>query len=175
MNRPFLAGVSRNNYKRYLLLVALSLFLVSCGFKLRGGVEIPAAMERTYLQGVNANSSLEQDIHRALRAAGGKLVSDQAAASSILTIIDWHYLKTVIGVDSRGKASEYELRLTLRYSLHDGKQNLLVDEQAVSVTRQLLFDSANVLGMATEEEALRRDMQRLAVRQMINRLRIELK
>lgn len=168
-------GLSHPGRWCLITLVPFMLLLVSgCGFQLRGSVELPPEMEQTFLTGVTVDSAMGGEIRNALKRAGGTVVAEQGAATAILVIHDEGILKTVVGVDSGGKASEYELRLTLSYSLLDSEEKSLVEQQSVRVVRQLLYDSANVLASGTEEAQLRRDMQRSAVRQMINRLRIEL-
>ena len=165
----------RHYYTLYLIPCALSLVLLSgCGFHLRGGVELPTVMEQTFLSGVPVDSALGVEIGNVLTRHGGIVVAEQGSATATLIINSEKIDKTVIGVDSSGKASEYELRLTLSYRLLDSEKKELVGQQSVRVVRILRFDSSNVLSSETEESELRQEMRRSAVRQMINRLRIEL-
>jgi LPS-assembly lipoprotein len=156
------------------LATVILLFVSGCGFHLRGSVELPAVMERTFLSGITADSALGSEIRNTLERAGGAVVADPDMATSTLVIQGEKVQKTVVGVNSNGKASEYELRHTLSYSLLDSEQKSLVEAQTVRVIRQFLYDSANVLSSGTEEAELRGEMRGSAVRQMINRLRIEL-
>lgn len=156
-----------------LMLSSAALVTSGCGFHLRGSVELPDVMEQTYIAGVTAESAMGSEIRNVLERAGGSVVAEQGVATATLLIHGEKLRKTVVGVDNSGKVSEYEMRLTLSYSLLDSEQQALVSEQEVRVIRLLLYDSASVLSSGKEETDLRRDMQRSAVRQMINRLRTE--
>lgn len=155
-----------------LSLVTCHLSLVSCGFHLRGQVELPRALEATYLSGIPAGSALAQDLEVAIDGAGGKVVQDPAQATGRLVILDERADRRVLSVDSSGKVSEYELRYTVRYALRGPDGGELVPEQGISGTRSYRFDPTNVLGTEEEEDVLRDELRRHTVTRLLRRLRI---
>jgi len=153
-----------------LLLVTCNLSLTSCGFHLRGAVELPPGMEAVALQGIAANTPLAAEIRFALEGGGGALVESVAAARSVLVIEGERFDRRVATVDSGGRVSAYELTYRLTFQLRSPEGEPLVEQQTVTVVREYLHDADNVLGGGREEEALRREMRRFAVRRMVQRL-----
>ena len=152
-----------------MLLVTSCLSLTSCGFHLRGAVELPPAMARTFIAGAE-NSPLYYELESALLAAGGQVVESAEAADAILTLHSARYGRRVLSVDSAGRASEYELSLRVAFSLSDNGGELLARQDEVSVLRDYRFDPDNVLASGAQEEALQVELRRYAVRQILSRL-----
>jgi len=152
------------------LLVSVILFLISgCGFHLREAVTLPPVMAHTYIAGID-NSPLDVDLEGALRAAGGQVVEEAEAATAILTIHSERYGRRVLSVDSAGRASEYELSLRVGYSLRGADSVVLAQPDEVFLLRDYRFDPNNVLASGSLEEALRSEMRRYAVRDILQRL-----
>lgn len=152
-----------------MLLVTCYLSLLSCGFHLRGAVELPSAMERTYIVGAG-DSSLYYELESALLAAGAQVVKTPEAATAILTIHGEDYRRRVLSVDTAGRASEYELRLHIVYSLREPDGKMLAMRDEVVQLRDYRFDPDNVLASGGQEEILQSEMRRSAVRQLLRRL-----
>lgn len=152
-----------------MLLVTCYMSLVSCGFHLRGAVELPSAMERTYIVGAG-DSSLYYELESALLAAGAQVVKNPEAATAILTIHGEDYRRRVLSVDTAGRASEYELRLRIVYSLSEPDGEMLAMRDEVVQLRDYRFDPDNVLASGGQEELLQNEMRRSAVRQLLRRL-----
>lgn len=136
---------------------------------------MPAAMEATVVEGADPHGPLAAEITAVLEGAGGRVVSDPAAASARLRILGERFDRRVGGVDAAGKVSEYELSYGLRFALADPGGEVLVPEQGVSVTRSYVFNSASVLGKGEEEAMLKAEMREQAVRQMVQRLQVSLR
>lgn len=130
---------------------------------------MPAVMERTYVAGAT-NSSLYYELESALISAGSLVVGSPEAATAILTIHNEDFRRRVLSVDSSGRASEYELRLRVAYSLGSADGSLPAKRDEVSLLRDYRFDPASVLSSGKEEEILREEMRRQAVRQILRRL-----
>lgn len=152
-----------------LLLVACYLSLASCGFHLRGAVELPPPLARTYIVGAG-NSPLYYELESALLAAGGEVVDRPEAATATLTIHGERYGRRVLSVDSAGRASEYELSLHITYSVRSPDGKILAEPEEVSQLRDYRFDPDNVLASGDQEEILQTEMRRYTVRQILRRL-----
>jgi LPS-assembly lipoprotein len=158
----------------YLVPCIFALLLSACGFHLRGAVALPEAMARTELRGVDPYGELATEIGAVLADAGAQVVASGEGASAILHISGERFARRVASVDSSGKASQYELRYVLSGVLREPDGGPLAPARDATVVRLLNADSDNALGTSTEEEMLRREMQRDAVRQLIRQLRIAL-
>lgn len=154
---------------RLWLAVLLALQLNACGFHLRGAVELPEVMARTHVEG-GAGSDLYYELENALINAGAEVVASAEAATGTLTLHKQQVQRRVLSVDSLGRAAEYELTLQLAFSLKDSAGKIIADNERLSIVRDYSFDPDSVLAKGDEEAALRREMNRFAVAQMLRRL-----
>jgi LPS-assembly lipoprotein len=149
---------------RYLLPFMLFL-LAGCGFHLRGAVELPPALSEVMVKG--ANTDIAPDLRRAMKNAGVQVVD---SASMVLQLRAEKYGKRVLSVDTLGRAQEYGLSYTVRFSLKDKKGTAWIPEEPVTQNRDLRFDANAVLGTANEETLLKTEMRRDAVFQILRQL-----
>lgn len=155
----------------FLLLATCCLSLITgCGFRLRGAVVLPEAMQETHLTGVSRHSPLGREINQALTSAGGRLV-EKAAATAVLTILNEDYNRRVLSVGSDRRAREYSLNYTLRFALYAPDGSVLVPARTVNASREYRFDRANVLSSGGEADVLKKEMREYGVRQMFRQLR----
>ena len=154
----------------FLLLATCFLSLATgCGFRLRGAVVLPEAMQETHLTGVSQHSPLGREINQALSGAGGRLVGKEAA-SAVLTILNEDYNRRVLSVGSDRRAREYSLNYSLQFALYAPDGSVLVSPQTVNASREYRFDRANVLSSGGEEDVLKKEMREYGVRQMFRQL-----
>ena len=185
-----------------MILACLIALLVSCGFRLRGAVEIPPALKLVQITGIAEYSELNQELKRALQRAGSVITKNSAEAQSIISISGEETRKRVLSVDGQGRAAEYELNYHFKFSVvaieknseksteknsdkstvkakdSDDKpvdNNVLVPAQEINLTRDFRFDPNNVLATAAEEEKVQQDLVKFAVRQMLRRIQTHLK
>ncbi len=156
---------------RRLLILSLLGLLTACGFHLRGSVTLPEVMARTHIAGVDRYGALAREVEASLTAGGAQRVETAAEATARLVISREGAERRVLSVDASGKVSEYELYYQLVFSLYSAEGKTLLVDESVSLSRDFAFDADNVLGKGEEEELLRGELMRGAVRQMFQRLR----
>jgi LPS-assembly lipoprotein len=147
-----------NIFRLYILLL-ISAVLAGCGYQLRGSASLPEAMSLTYIQGLRPYSALVNDFAHALRTRNATVTTDQAAASAILKITGNTTEKLVLSVDTAGNVLEYEIRQTIRFSVSGPDRRDLLPEQSVTLSRDFLYTSTDVLAKAREEKLVRRTLQ----------------
>lgn len=154
---------------RQLFTLLLLLSLTSCGFHLRGLVQLPPELTEMTVQDARPATDIAPDLQRGLENAG---VQISQSAPVVLQLKAEQYGKRVLSVDSVGRAQEYGLSYTVRFLLRtEGvATELWLAEQAVTQTRDLRFDATAVLGAENEETQLREEMRRDAVLQILRRL-----
>jgi LPS-assembly lipoprotein len=157
---------------RSRLVLLCSLLLAGCGFHLRGTMDLPPSLGSIYIQGGNPYGEFVAELRRTLRASHTHVVDSPAGARATLTIQREDVHRQVLSVGSTGKAREYGLALTVEFQVTDPKGQVLVPSQTVSVSRDLSFDSTQVLGKGEEEVLLRQEMIRDAAQQVLWRLRV---
>lgn len=159
---------SKQVLQALLLSTMLAAMLSACGFHLRGAFELPDEMSLVFLSAKNHNSELLLDIKRVLKTNGSVVVTDATTAKARLKIKSEKQTQRVISVDSHGRASEYELKFDVIYSLStmsESEQTMIrIKDRKVTLIRDYLYDSAAVLGTSREKSVLIRDMQRDAAR-----------
>ena len=155
---------------RRLLVVVLSLLLGACGFHLRGTEPLPEVMGKTQLV-APAGSPLRYELEGLLRSSGAQVVEQQSDASAVLTLHTDEVRRRILSVDTLGRASEYVLTLSVKYSL-----KVVADESPAQllssrVERDFRVDPDNVLGQGAEQAIVEREMRRIAAQQILRRLR----
>lgn len=154
---------------RLLVLLACFLSLQACGFHLRGAYQLPEAMATTFIETTNDNSELIGFLKRTLMASNVELVESKDSAQAQLRVVAEKQSKRVLSVDSRGRAREYELSYSVDFEL-TVDEAVLIQQQRLTLTRDFLFDTEDVLGKGREEAMLIRDMQQDMVRLIMLRL-----
>ena len=157
--------------RRFLLASLLATgcsLLLSCGFHLRGSVSVPPELAVTYLKG--GSSAVVEDLRQALLASGAQVTDDPDAAGATIEVLHSNIGRRVLSVGSTGKVQEYELRGLLRFRVVGADGRELLPAQQVQVVRDFLYDPNNVLGVSSEEQLARREMQRDLVNLMMLRL-----
>lgn len=154
---------------RLLVLLACIVSLSACGFHLRGAYQLPETMATTFLETSNDNSELVRFLKRTLMASDVELVESKDRAQAHLHVLAEKQSKRVLSVDSRGRAREYELSYSVDIVL-SADEKILLEQQHLTLTRDFLFDTEDVLGKGREEAMLIRDMQQDMVRLIMLRL-----
>ena len=153
------------------LLMLLAVLLVGgCGFQLRGAVDLPPEMDRTYVTGLPERDVLYLELKRQLRAAGVAVVDSRAAGTAELRILEKRDTRRVLSVGSNATVREYELSTIVTFDVRGLGNEFEQRPVTLQTTRDLTFDETNVLGKAGEEALLREDMERELAWRVLSRL-----
>jgi LPS-assembly lipoprotein len=140
-------------------VLLLVLLLAGCGFQLRGSTALPQAMSVTCIKGIKPFGTLADDFTAALRLRDITITDHEHNAGAILAITDNRTEKLVLSVDIAGNVLEYEIRQTIRFSVTTPAGRVVVPEQSVSLSRNYIFSSTDVLGKQREEQVVRATLQ----------------
>jgi len=149
-----------------LLLTAI---LSGCGFHLRGAYQLPEVMQTTYIDAAQKNSNLIRALKRSLKASDITLSENRTDASAILRVGNEKKTKRIVSVDSQGRAREYTLNYSVSFSLK-ANDDFEIPEQIITIERDFLFDTEDVLGKSKEESQLYAEMEQDLVRLILLRL-----
>lgn len=144
--------------------------LAGCGWRLRGAVEVPPALQQSCITGVAAFSELGVELRSTLKRAGATVLDKCDNADAQLQITRDQMRKRVLSVDSAGRAAEFELNYEVSFTVIDKQGAVLVASQSVELNRDYRFDPDNVLAKGEEEKRLRAEMVSFAVRQIMQRI-----
>ena len=143
-----------------LTLLALVLGLASCGFQLRGSVQLSPALANTFVDG-DEFSFLVRELRNLLETEGAVVPQRKEDAATVIKILKEDSQRRVLSVSgATAKASEFQLFQSVTFSLVDADGKTLVPAQSTSLTRDYVFDPEDVLGKTREEAELSRYMQR---------------
>lgn len=163
----------RNNVQfhpmRYLLTLTL-LTLTACGFHLRGSVEIPTYLASVQVRDASPATRIAPELKRALQDEGLVLTDNAGQADAVLRLQSESFTRRVQAVDASGKAQEYGLRYAVVFSVLGSDGQVWLNNASASTARSLRFDPDAVLGAASEEEQLNREMRRTVVRSILRQL-----
>jgi LPS-assembly lipoprotein len=153
---------------RILAIVALGLLTAACGFQLRGQATLP--FETLYVA-IPAISPLGTELKRNITAGTHtKLVNDPTRAQAILELISEERSKSILSFDTSGQVRELQLRYRLSFRVRDARGRDYLPRREISVTRDISYNSTQVLAKESEESLLYRDMQSDVVQQILRRL-----
>jgi LPS-assembly lipoprotein len=151
------------------VLVLCSLQVAACGYHLQGDLKIPAEMKTTYIQTADDYSLFYRKLRLQFQAAGVQLTDSPVDATATFSILLDATDQRVLSVSARNVPTEYEVYYSVRYTLRSG-ENVLLDPQFVTVTRDYTYNETQVLGKAHEEDVLREaiveDLVRIVLKQI---------
>lgn len=141
--------------------------LTSCGFHLRGTVELSPALSEMTLVDARPATDIAPELRRGLERQGVALIDD---APMTLQLHEDSYDRRVLSVDSAGRPQEYGLSYTVSFSLREADGPFWLAGETVSASRDLSFDADEVLGSGSEETQLKAEMIRDVVNSILRRL-----
>lgn len=170
---------------KFTFILMISLLIASCGFHLRGNLDLSSVLPEVQIQGVSKHSELGRELTRALISANVNVLDESEV---LISITKDSFSRRVLSLDSLGRANQYELSYQLAFSLvkklntkdnNSDKKDRLVDliaTQNISEKREYLFDAdLNLLAFEDEETRLNNDMRQAALLQLVRRLKFSLK
>lgn len=150
-----------------LLPLVLAAVVGGCGFQLRGSATVP--FQTLYIP--DARTGVALNLKRNIEAGtNAKVVDDPTKADAILELSAENKEKIILSLSGTGRVSEFRLRYSVRYRVHDGKGNEYVPSSLVQLTRDMTYDDSQILAKEAEEQLLFRDMQSDMVQQVLRRL-----
>lgn len=151
------------NWAYRLVVLLLCSLIASCGFHLRGSVDLPATAQPVFIQPSNTSKELYVQLRNLLREADIKLTDDATAAKMILVLDDQEQERRTVSVGTGVRAAEYQLFESVVYSLKSHKGKTLIGPDKLIEQRILPNNPNEVVSTGSEEAILRREMrQRLA-------------
>lgn len=156
-------------FSRIIVLCAL-LAMTACGFHLRGSIDLPEPLKKVYVMG--ASNLLQRELTSSLKASKGQLVEDDHEARVVIKILHEELKRRVLSLGASGKSNEFELTLNLKFQVFDTQDNAMVDEQSFDVMRDFYNDQQDILAKNNEEELIKKEMYKQAVRILMTRARV---
>lgn len=151
-----------------VLLLAASLIpgLSACGFHLRGQQKLPFAT-----LAVPGGSPIVNQIKRGVAATSDtQIVEDAKEAEAVLVILRENREKVILSLSSAGSVREYQLRYLVSYRVTRKQGGEFIPATTLILTRDMSFNSEEVLSKETEETLLYNEMRNDFVQQLMRRM-----
>jgi LPS-assembly lipoprotein len=142
-----------------MLLAAVAALATGCGFHLRGSAALPSSMAVTFIRSDQPFSSLVDDFAAALKTRAVRVTQVRSEATAVLNILDNTVNTAVLSVNTSGKVLEFDITQTIKFSVVTAGNEPLVPEQTVSMNRDYIFSSTDVLGKQREDKVVRANLQ----------------
>ncbi|MCG8317185.1 MAG: hypothetical protein MI976_28530 [Pseudomonadales bacterium] len=144
--------VSAFGFISIITLVLLS----SCGFQLRGSLEIPDSYQQLSLK-ANPKSNFTKALIEQLQINNIDIVED---APYQLVIVSDENEKRTVSYNSRGKSAENEVIKRISFALKDTTNKLSVlPSKTLQARRTYLFDDTKVSAMKEQEKLIREELE----------------
>lgn len=148
-------------------LLLMFLMLTACGYHLRGSIAMPESLKNLYV--FNASSALQSELSDVMKASKGHLASSPNEASLVVKIISEDIKTRVLSIGSSGKSNESQLDYFLQFQFYDNQENQVMEEQRIEIAREYFNDQTAVLAKSNEEQILRKEIYKQAVRMLMLR------
>ena len=159
----------------YSALVILLGFLTSCGYSLRTNQLIEGSLDTIHLTLSQPNSEFSRILRRNLELADVEVINSiesQQAHSNLtheLSIGGEEISTRPITINSRARAAQYEMRLSIEISLR-ANEAFLIESEALFVDRIYFEDIENITGTQEEIGIIISEMRQNLVSQVMRRL-----
>lgn len=160
-----------NGTLKWSLLVAIILVVMSCGWRLRGSVELPSQMKKINLIQLAEAREFYKRLKRTLQYGGAEVVETKVGADISLTITQVESESKSAAVDSVGRTVAKEISMTLIFNLQDNQGISLAEQDEVRTSRIFRYNPDNVLGMELEESRVVSGLTDEMVAALISRIK----
>ncbi|RQH00688.1 LPS assembly lipoprotein LptE [Paraburkholderia dinghuensis] len=152
--------------RSFLLLAGSALMLSACGFQLRGQQDF--AFKRLAI--VGATPPVTARITRLVEGGSDSVVVQSVSnADAVLHITEGRNFSTLT-LNQLGVVQEYQVNLTLNYTLTAPDGSVLIRPSAIALNRAMTYSDQFSTAKVTESDLLFADMQKDAVDQLMRRL-----
>ncbi len=159
-------------WRSILVLVSIcsAMLLSSCGFALRGEAALPAALQRATLEVADPFSPLARDLEAALERAGFEKVALGTAGVARIVIPVNEASVDVLTVGESARVQEFVVRYRIELQVSGADGSVLLARTPLLLEREFSFDETQALGAQSEQDLIRRELQREMVQQVLRRL-----
>lgn len=158
----------RNLWRAMLLTCTLA--LAGCGFHLREQAQLPATLKTLRLEVADPGSLLVRDLPDALERAGATIVETAATPAATLRIPVSTLAPEALSVGATARVREYTMRYRVEVEAVDAAGAVVLPRQTIELTRDYTFDETQALGVAAQEDELKKQLQRDMVQAILRRL-----
>ena len=153
---------------RLFIILCLAGLLAACGFQLRGSYALPF---KTMSIALPPNTPLYALLKRNIESSSPtRIVEDAKDAEATLSVLFDRNEKSILSLNSAGRAREYELIRTFRFKVSGQNGAEYIPPSQIVIRRDMTYSDELVLSKDAEEALIWRDIQNDLVQQLLRRL-----
>lgn len=160
----------RIHFVALVALLVLASNLAGCGFRLRDEVQLPSQLRHLRLDMVDSGPRIRRELIAALERGGVNFAPADATEVAVLRIPVNQALTEAMTISEQARVREYAVRHRVVLEVLAANGDTLLPSQEILLQRDFVFDERDALGVAGQEEALRRDLEREMVRTILRRI-----
>lgn len=153
-----------------LLLATVLAGLSACGFQLRGEVELPPELTRMRLDMSDSGPRIRRELISALERGGVTFVPAGTTDVAVMRVPVNQATTEALSISEQARVTEYAVRHRVELEILAADGSVLMPRQEILLERDFVFDRLDALGVAGQEEALMRDLEREMVRAILRRI-----
>tara|TARA_Y100000816_G_scaffold263585_1_gene222076 strand:+ start:64 stop:549 length:486 start_codon:yes stop_codon:yes gene_type:complete len=152
---------------RYIYHLILSLALVSCGYSMRGNINLPDDI-RTVSLTSESYSPLLILITENLKNSDIAVIDSKNKDLYRINILSESFKRRQLSISAAGRVNEYEISYDLSFEINP--PNIKSDVETITLYRDYSFDENNIMGSSDREEQIKKEMVATSASLIYNRL-----
>ena len=157
---------------KFLSLLFLTVILVSCGFTLRGNIELPNNVKKISISSISF-SPLVVSISDSLRNSNIQITNSKNKSLYRINIISENLKRRQLSINAAGRVNEYEIIYDVSFQVSPPSEKS--DIETITLYRDYSFDENNIMGNVDREEYIKNEMIATAATLIYNRLSAKVK
>jgi outer membrane lipopolysaccharide assembly protein LptE/RlpB len=155
---------------RQLIIIAVSIGLVACGFRLAGTADLSEELSTIHLVTSNLSKHQQDEIRGRLTRAGATVV-DEANEDAVLLTLSFKVLpdRRLVSGGSSGKIVDRVAR-SLDFSLKSPAGEVIAPVKTLLQQKNIELDENKLLASNREKENVIKDVEQALFKQLINQL-----
>ncbi len=143
-------------------------FISSCGYTLRGSLDLPASLNEISVYS-NKYSLLVNSINETLVNSGVNVTNSNNKSLHRIVILSEKFNRRQLSMSISGRVNEYELIYDVQYEINLPNEKNLSD--SLILYRDYSFDENNVMGNSDREDDIKNEMISTASTLIFNKIR----
>jgi len=152
---------------RFICHLILSLALVSCGYSMRGNINLPDDI-RTISLTSEFYSPLLISITDNLKNSDINVTDSKNKNLYRINILSESFKRRQLSINASGRVNEYEIIYDLSFEI--SPPNMKSDVETITLYRDYSFDENNIMGNSDREQQIRKEMVATSATLIYNRL-----
>ena len=153
--------------KLNIILISISLVLSSCGYSMRGAINIPSSVKTVSVTS-SSYSELVNIINSSLVSSNIETLRSKDNNIHRIAVLSEKFDRRQLSINVSGRVNEYELIYTVNFELKAPGKDAVQDQ--ITLYRDYSFDENNIMGNSDREDYIKKGMMSTASTLIFNKL-----